>query len=90
MEEPSVDVEALLSGDEGAWRVLMRSLTSSLVGYASTITGDSFEAQDIVQQVFIRLYQKRSKVDWSRGSIRGLSFRIDPRHDAGFQGVEWQ
>ncbi len=58
---------ALRESDEGALDELIRRKTRPLVQLAARIVGDEEEARDVVQVVFLRLWENRDRFDdrWS-------------------------
>jgi RNA polymerase sigma factor (sigma-70 family) len=50
-------VERCLSGDEGAWEALIRTHTRRVYGLCYRFTGKDVEAQDLTQEVFLRVYR---------------------------------
>jgi len=59
---------ALRRGDEAAFEGIFRQWYEPLCGYASRLTdGDLDEAEDLVQQVFVKLWERREQLDiaWS-------------------------
>ena len=66
--ETQTQVAALRRGDEAAFDVIFRRWYEPLCGYASRLTdGDMDEAEDLVQQVFVKLWEQRERLDiaWS-------------------------
>src|ERR1700678_3767280 len=55
-------IAAARSGDLGAFELLMRQHERLVLGTALRLTGNMEDAQDISQQVFLRLYKNLSKV----------------------------
>jgi RNA polymerase sigma-70 factor, ECF subfamily len=51
------------SGNTQAFESLFKSYYGALVGYGGTIVKDADEAEDIVQQVFISVWEKRSSIE---------------------------
>lgn len=60
----------LLEGDETALRDAFDRFGSLVHGIARRVTGDSAEAADVCQDVFVRLWERPERVDLSRGSLR--------------------
>ncbi|MDD7888224.1 RNA polymerase sigma factor [Flavivirga sp. 57AJ16] len=56
-------VEHLIKGDESAYTFLVDFYYTRLCNYASNLTRDSFESEDIVQNVIVRLWKRRDKLD---------------------------
>jgi len=50
-------VERCLSGDEAAWEDLVRTHTRRVYGLCYRFTGKDGEAQDLTQEVFLRVYR---------------------------------
>ena len=50
-------VERCLSGDEAAWEDLVRTHTRRVYGLCYRFTGKDSEAQDLTQEVFLRVYR---------------------------------
>ena len=62
---------AMASGDKTALAGLYDSLSRPLYSLALRVTNDSSEAQDIIQDVFLQMWNKASSYDSSRGSVFG-------------------
>ena len=54
-------IRRIRQGDEKEFESLFRSSYVSLVRYAQTIIRDNEEAEEIVQDLFVRLWQEREK-----------------------------
>ena len=50
-------VERCLSGDEAAWETLVRNHTRRVFGFCYRFTGKESEAQDLTQEVFLRVFR---------------------------------
>ncbi|HVN04518.1 MAG TPA: sigma-70 family RNA polymerase sigma factor [Bryobacteraceae bacterium] len=50
-------VDRCLSGDEAAWEELIRTHTRRVYGLCYRFTGKDGEAQDLTQEVFLRVYR---------------------------------
>jgi RNA polymerase sigma-70 factor (ECF subfamily) len=55
--DPSLLIERARSGDEGAFSDLVRSYTPYVYRTAFALMHDEMESEDIVQEVFIKLYR---------------------------------
>jgi RNA polymerase sigma-70 factor (ECF subfamily) len=64
-------VSAMARGDKSALSSLYDSLARPLYSLAYRIVNDAAEAQDIVQDVFLQIWQKAGAYDNSRGSVFG-------------------
>lgn len=69
MDKDSELIHKFKLGDVGAFEALFNSYYQALVGYGRTIMKDQDEAEDIVQQVFVSVWEKRS------GLVVHTSFR---------------
>src|SRR5438445_6629444 len=49
--------ERCLSGDEAAWEALVRAHTRRVYGFCYRFTGKDSEAQDLTQEVFLRVFR---------------------------------
>jgi len=50
-------IDAVLSGDDEAFRVLVERESRSVIGVCRRILGDAHEAEDVAQEAFLRAYQ---------------------------------
>jgi RNA polymerase sigma-70 factor, ECF subfamily len=65
----------LLKGDVAALDELIRRYWSPLIAYVNRLGGSACTAEDIAQQTFQRLWERRTS--WrSTGSVQGLLYRI--------------
>lgn len=58
-------VEHLKKGNEIAYTYLVELYYEKLCDYASNLARDSFRSEDIVQNVFIRMWQQREKLNFN-------------------------
>ena len=56
-------VEHLINGDEVAYTLLVDLYYDRLCNYAGNLTRDTFEGEDIVQNVIVRLWQRRENLN---------------------------
>ncbi|MDM8541307.1 RNA polymerase sigma factor [Desulfococcaceae bacterium HSG9] len=68
-------IERLKQGDEDAFVSLMRQYRAALINIAYGITSDSEESQDIVQEVFLKVYSSIHSFN-EKSSIRTWLYRI--------------
>jgi RNA polymerase sigma-70 factor, ECF subfamily len=61
-------------GDKGQFEALFRSSYVSLVKYARTLIKDQDTAEEIVQDLFVRLWQEKEKIK-IESSLNGYLFR---------------
>lgn len=67
-------IRRIREGDAGQFESLFRSSYVSLVRYARTIIKDHDTAEEIVQDLFVRLWQDRQKIK-IESSLNGYLFR---------------
>ena len=65
----SLLVRRCISGDPGAWEELVRSQHRRVYGICYRFTGNATDAEDLTQDLFIKLYTNLSSFDTSRGSL---------------------
>lgn len=74
MTEDSEIIRRIRQGDAGQFESLFRSSYVSLVRYAKTIVKDHDTAEEIVQDLFFRLWQDKEKTK-IESSLNGYLFR---------------
>jgi len=62
------------AGDVGALGVLLDAFWKPLTKYASSLLNDFDAADDVVQDVFVRVWARRQ--EWKEGSVRALLFAL--------------
>jgi RNA polymerase sigma-70 factor (ECF subfamily) len=78
MREAPADIALLacvLNGDESGLAALLERHWHSLVKYSFSILDDSDAAEDVAEEVFVRLWEHREKLGLE-GSVLGLLFRM--------------
>jgi RNA polymerase sigma-70 factor (ECF subfamily) len=63
LEKDFLFVEKLKKGDYDAYTLLMNYYYKNLCGYANLFTKDPSKSEDIVQNVFVKLWVYRKKID---------------------------
>lgn len=64
---------AIREGDRGAFERLFRAMHAPLVAFATRYTGDQARAEELVQDLFLELWQQRAT--WQvRGTVRSYLF----------------
>lgn len=63
MEKDFLFIEKLKKGDYDAYTLLMSDYYNNLCGYANLFTKDPSKSEDIVQNVFVKLWVYRKKID---------------------------
>ena len=80
LPEPCFDYEACLiactRGEQQALRDLYEQESARLLGVAKRIARDNALAEDIVHDVFIKIWTRAASFDPARGSARGWIFSV--------------
>src|SRR5215469_4500075 len=69
LDQDSSLVERCLSGDDAAWEELVRQHTRRVYGLCYRFTGSDSEAQDLTQEVFLRIFRSLRSFRSSEGSF---------------------
>lgn len=69
LEHDSTVVERCLSGDDAAWEELVRVHSRRIYGLCYRFIGKDSEAQDLTQEVFLRVYRSLGSFRSSEGSF---------------------
>lgn len=80
---PSAQVLAIRAGNEQAFRQLFDALYGPLLGFARSLVRDEAVAEDVVQEAFVRLWDRRERLDeeiplraWLFRTVRNLALNI--------------
>jgi RNA polymerase sigma-70 factor, ECF subfamily len=69
LDQDSSLVERCLSGDDAAWEELVRQHTRRVYGLCYRFTGSDAEAQDLTQDVFLRIFRSLRSFRSTEGSF---------------------
>jgi RNA polymerase sigma-70 factor (ECF subfamily) len=69
LDQDSTLVERCLSGDDAAWEELVRLHTRRIYGLCYRFTGKDSDAQDLTQEVFLRVYRTLGSFRSAEGSF---------------------
>ena len=67
---------AITGRDEAAMAEVMRRHRGAVLAFARRLVGDSARAEEISQEVFLRLWERSSRFDVERGSLRAFLLAI--------------
>jgi len=67
--------QRIIIGDEQAFELLFRKYYSCLCGYANKYFNDPEEAREVVQEVFIKIWEKRGEIN-PEESLSSYLFKI--------------
>ena len=74
-----IDLSTLKSGDEKAFEQIFREYYQGLVGYAIKMLKEKEGAEEIVQEVFVKIWEKRETVE-IKTSLKSYLFRSVHNH----------
>ncbi len=77
------DLELLkrcLAGDNAAWESLLRSHTRRVYNLCFRFTGRSSEAEDLTQEIFLKIFQTLKTYDASQGTFQTWLTRVARNH----------
>jgi RNA polymerase sigma-70 factor (ECF subfamily) len=69
LDQDSTLVERCMSGDDAAWEELVRQHTRRVYGICYRFTGNDSEAQDLTQEVFLRIFRSLRSFRSNEGSF---------------------
>ncbi len=73
---PSSLLARCLQGDEGAWETIVRSFAQRIFSMCYYYTGLRDEAEDLTQEIFMRIYQTLGTFRPESGSFAGWTLRL--------------
>src|ERR1035441_8095534 len=62
-------VRQCMAGDSGAWAELVRAQHRRVYGLCYRFTGNATDAEDLTQDVFLKIYSNLTSFDLARGSL---------------------
>jgi RNA polymerase sigma-70 factor (ECF subfamily) len=63
-------VRLCMNGDSGAWAELVRTHHRRVYGLCYRFTGNPADAEDMTQDVFLKIYSNLASFDFTRGSLQ--------------------
>jgi RNA polymerase sigma-70 factor (ECF subfamily) len=63
-------VRRCMDGDSGAWAEMVRAHHKRIYGLCYRFTGNATDAEDLTQDVFLKIYSNLASFDTSRGSLQ--------------------
>jgi RNA polymerase sigma-70 factor, ECF subfamily len=69
-------VRRCLHGDEDAWETIVRAYAGRIFGLSYRYTGRREEAEDLTQEIFIRIYQSLGSFHMETGSFTSWALKL--------------
>ena len=80
--------DRLVDGDEAALREAYRTHSPAVFGLAARVLANEGMAEDVTQDVFVRLWERPERFDPSRGTLR--SFLLSMTHSRAVERVRYE
>lgn len=80
MENDPELLKRCLAGDNSAWEALLRAHSRSIYNLCYRFTGRAEEAQDLTQEVFIKVFQTLKTYDAAQGAFSTWLNRVARNH----------
>lgn len=80
MEQDLDLLKRCLTGDNSAWETLLRSYTRKLYNLCYRFTGRTDEAEDLTQEIFVKVYQTLRTFDAAQGAFSTWLNRVARNH----------
>ena len=80
MEQDQEILDRCLTGEDSAWEALLRSYTRKIYNLCYRFTGRMEEAEDLTQEVFIKVFQTLKSYDAAQGSFSTWLNRVARNH----------
>ena len=76
-------VRRCMDGDSGAWAEMVRAHHRRVYGLCYRFTGNPADAEDLTQDVFLKIYSNLASFDAGAGQPAGLDHHHDPQPAGG-------
>lgn len=80
MEQDLELLKRCLTGDNSAWEFLLRAHTRKLYNLCYRFTGRTDEAEDLTQEIFVKVYQTLRTFDAAQGAFSTWLNRVARNH----------
>ena len=80
MEQDQELLDRCLAGEDSAWEALLRDYTRKIYNLCYRFTGRVEEAEDVTQEVFIKVFQTLKSYDAAQGSFATWLNRVARNH----------
>lgn len=80
MEQDLELLKRCLAGDNSAWETLLRAYTRKLYNLCYRFTGRTDEAEDLTQEIFVKVYQTLRTFDAAQGAFSTWLNRVARNH----------
>lgn len=73
-------IKLILDGDKEKFRYLMEKYHNEMFKYVYNITGNYQDTEDLLQEIFYKIYKNLKKYDSAKASFRTWLYRISKNH----------
>ena len=80
MEQDQELLDRCLAGEDSAWEALLRDYTRKIYNLCYRFTGRVEEAEDVTQEVFLKVFQTLKSYDAAQGSFSTWLNRVARNH----------
>jgi RNA polymerase sigma-70 factor, ECF subfamily len=80
VEQDQELVKRCLTGDNSAWDALLRAYTRKIYNLCYRFTGRTQDAEDLTQEIFIKIFQTLRSYDSAQGSFSTWMNRVSRNH----------
>lgn len=80
MEQDQELLKRCLAGENSAWEALLRAHTRKIYNLCYRFTGRTEEAEDLTQEVFVKVFQTLRSYDASQGTFATWLNRVSRNH----------
>jgi RNA polymerase sigma-70 factor (ECF subfamily) len=80
VEQDQELLDRCLAGEESAWEALLRAHTRRIYNLCFRFTGRAEDAEDLTQEIFIKIYQTLKSYDAAQGAFSTWLSRVARNH----------
>jgi RNA polymerase sigma-70 factor (ECF subfamily) len=73
-------IELILDGEKEKFRLLMDKYHNEMFKYVYNITGNYQDTEDLLQEIFYKIYKNLKKYDSAKASFRTWLYRVSKNH----------
>ena len=84
MENDNQVIEYILSGKKDYFSIIMEKYHNELFKYVYNILGNYQTTEDLLQEIFLKVYKNINKYDSKKASFRTWLYRISTNHTMNY------